>query len=403
MSLPECNSRDATHNGRVSANWYRRRLPVLTRRWQFVITMALVAVNGAVVVASSVVVATLSAGVIIDYGTFGPAGAQILTGQWSSVFDDPSIQAGPFELGFWGVPWLFGVNTVAGWSVFFIIAGAAASIVFAAVVQRAVRDSAGEWSTPLAVACAVVAALIGSPVAALSAGHPAQLAVPIMWVAVGLLARRGRPLAAAVLLGLTTGWELWGILGVPLLLLAPRLDARTVWRSAVGGAAAIGLLFGPFLVLGPFSMFGFAWPVYSGTLPYLLAPDAEQFPWVLRLAQAALSVAAGAAVALVLRRRRDSLWLVPLTVCSVRLLFDPVALHYYTVAPVLLAIGGLALCAAQGRWWMLIADLVILNVFVDIPSPTLASGVACVVLAATVTVAARTSDAIPLAAATSPS
>jgi hypothetical protein len=174
------------------------------------------------------------------------------------------------------------------------------------------------------------------------------------------------------------------------LLLAPRIDVRAAWRSALGLAAVLVLMFAPFALLGPFQMFGFAWPIYEGTLAHLLLPEVATFPWPLRLAQGALSIGAGAIVALMLRRSPDAIWLVPLAACSLRLLIDPVPAGYYADAPILLVLVGVALSGAQLSFLVLLACLASLNVLIDFQRLTVIPAIVLVVLAGlTVALAAR--------------
>jgi hypothetical protein len=318
----------------------------------------------------------------LDFGTFGAPGADLLRGQWGSVFGDPIIQAGPFELAFWGVAELLGVAGPLGWTVFCVVAVSLFTFAFAFIVERLVRGIADGWSVPLAAAAAFIFAISSAPISAVANGHPAQLAVPLLWLGAGMLARADRPFTAGAVLALTAGWELWGLLGVAVLLLAPRIDVRAAWRSALGVAAVLVLMFAPFALLGPFRMFGFAWPIYEGSLAHLLLPESATFPWPLRLAQGALSIGAGVAVALLLRRSVDSIWLVPLAACSVRLLIDPVPAGYYTDAPILLVLVGLALSGARLSFLLLLACLAAFNVLIDFQRLTVIPAIALVVIVA---------------------
>src|SRR5207344_2361658 len=105
---------------------------------------------------------------------------------------------------------------------------------------------------------------------------------------------------AGVLIGFSAGLELWGVLGAPLLLLAPRLK-----RAFAGGLAETGVvvaMLAPFALAGSFRMFEHEWRVATGTLLGLVVQPGTHFGWPLRLLQSALALGGGAAIATGLRR-----------------------------------------------------------------------------------------------------
>jgi hypothetical protein len=134
-------------------------------------------------------------------------------------------------------------------------------------------------------------------------------------------------LSAGALVGLSAGFELWGVLGVAVLLLAPRLTRALA--GACVQVAVVAAMLAPFAFAGKFRMFDHEWQATSGTLVGLVVGPGAHFGWPLRLAQASLAIAAGAALALALRRSVHSLWLVPLAVALVRLLLDPISFGWY--------------------------------------------------------------------------
>jgi hypothetical protein len=366
-------------------------LPVVPLSWRVPIGIALVVLTAAALVLNAVA-ATPAIGPYpqpIDSTVMGPPGIAILTGHWREVFADRAVQEGPIELIFWGIPYLLGLSTATGWIIFGIIVGIPFSIAVAAVSERVLRGISPTWSVTLAMGVAAACALTGRITAATSAGHPAEIAVPLLWIVAGLMARRGWSAAAAAVLASTAGWELWGLLGVPILLLAPRIGWTTIWRSAVAGAAVLLVLFAPFAVIGPFRMFSFAWPIRPDTLAHLLIPDARFFPWPLRLAQAALAVGAGTATTLLLRRRIDALWLTPLVVCAVRLLIDPVLVQYYSVTPVILVLLGTAVGLAQRRLLPFLLGLIMMNLLVDAPLGLIVAGILTLLVTVTAVIVIR--------------
>jgi len=183
------------------------------------------------------------------------------------------------------------------------------------------------------------------------------------------------------------------VLGAAVLLLAPRIDLRMLWRSAAGGLAAVAVIFLPFVLLGPFEMFSFHWTIYPGTLADLLFPHAATFTWPMRLVQAALSLGGGAAAALLLRRRTAAIWIVPLATCAIRLFLDPVDADYYRVPPIALVIVGMALAIAETSLPVFVAAVVLLNLVVDFSQPkALIGGLLVLAVAGTVALVARVSQ-----------
>ena len=325
----------------------------------------------------------------IDYDVFGQPGHDILTLHWDRVFTDPILQAGPYELIFFGIPHLLGVQGPLGWGIFYTVGGSLLAAALAYVVLRLVRPIAPDTAAPIAAAVAALAAASDTIMLTMTSGHPAEVAVPIMWLVAAMLARSNRPFAAGAVLGLSLGWELWGILGAPVLLLAPRVRLRTVLLSAAGGLSALAVTFGGFLLAGPVTMFGFEWLVRDDSLVHLLLPDAETFSWPLRLIQATVSVGAGVLVAWFLRGSRDAVWLAPLAVCAVRLTTDPVIARYYFCTAIILTLAGLAIALAMRSLLRLIAAIVIWNASVGLPTMGwLAPAILVIVVAATVVVLA---------------
>ncbi|MBW4032313.1 MAG: hypothetical protein HIU88_06580 [Acidobacteria bacterium] len=362
--------------------------PTVPARWRGPLT-AVFAALAAVGIVVNTLVATSVASQPLDFTFFGKPGADLLLGQWTGMYQDPLIQAGPFELAFWGIPWLLGVAGTAAWSTFCIVAAILLSVALFAVCRWLLRTVTPSWSTPLAAGVTAFAALGLVTTRSLSSGHPAEFAIPLMWVVAAQLARRDRPLAAAAILAATTGWEVWGVLGVPLLLLAPRIDGRTIWRSALGGIGVLALLYLPFFLLGPMRMFAFAWPIYPGTLAHLLFPGIATFSWPMRLAQGVLAVGAGATMAMLLRRRADAVWLSLLAVCVIRLFLDPVLAGYYVIPPEMLALLGAAFAIAQRALPTLVLCVAMANVLTDARLTLLSASILVVLTAATAVVVTR--------------
>ena len=281
----------------------------------------------------------------VDFSIFGSAGADLLTGRWAGVFHDPILQAGPFELLPWGVLQLLGVAGQVGWTVALSACGALTAFLTALVLRPGFGPDLR--SSVLAGGGTVLLTAVGPLDTAWPLGHPSEVLVPLVWVLAGRLAIRGRPELAAALVAASSGFEVWGVLGAPVVLLAARPH---LLRSTIAGAVVLAVLWGPFLLVGPFAMFSYAWPVTTGSLLHLLRPGATSAPWSWRLVQSALAIAAGTAVALLLRTRDAAWgpWVVVAVVVAGRLVLDPVLAGYYWF-PALVGVTGALVLAVRRR------------------------------------------------------
>jgi hypothetical protein len=178
-------------------------------------------------------------------------------------------------------------------------------------------------------------------------GHLAESAIPTFWVAAAMAARRGHPLVAGLLVGSSAGWEPWGLLGIPIALLVPRF--RDGALAVLACIVTASLCYVPFVLSGHFAMFQHKWPIVTGTFVHWLMPHTATFGWLPRLAQSSLAVAAGAAVAIAVRRRANAVWLVPLMIVLVRLMLDPTDFVYYWVAAQVAVLAGAATLEPRQR------------------------------------------------------
>jgi hypothetical protein len=271
-----------------------------------------------------------------DLVYFVHKGQQLLSGGWADTFADPRLQSGPLQLAFFGA-----VHNLAALA-FLIELGVAALLLY--VLGRV------GLSERMRVTVGLLAVAGGLTHISFVYGHPAEAIIPLLWVLAGLRAREGRVLSAGALVGLSAGFELWGVLGVVVLLLAP-----SVTRALAGACvqvAVVSAMLAPFMVAGTFRMFNHEWQATSGTLVGFVVGPGAHFGWSLRLAQAALAIGAGAALAFALRRNVHALWLVPLAVVLVRLLLDPVSFGWYwlEVEALVLVGAGLLLTELPARF-----------------------------------------------------
>jgi hypothetical protein len=255
-----------------------------------------------------------------DLPFFADAARTLFSGDWANTYYDPVLQAGPIFLALVGLADRLGGDALLAYA---IQVGVTALVVF--TVGRLL---AGRPYRAVAQGIAGLGAVaLGVSLDAYSYGHPAQVVVPLLWMLAGLDAREGRSIRAGGLVGLSVGFEAWGVLGAPILLLAPAT------RGAVRGLAVQALvtigLYLPFVLAGDFRMFELRWKVEGWTLVRFLIPEGSDFPWTLRLLQGAAALAIGAALALALRRSPRVLWVVPLGIVAVRILLDPALYSWY--------------------------------------------------------------------------
>jgi hypothetical protein len=271
-----------------------------------------------------------------DLPYFTRIGVRMLSPDWHATFTSAKLQAGPLQLLVFG-----GAGRLAAWlgvSPAVLLApltelGITALYVFA--VGRVLPE--GRWRPWALVAVPTVFVLLANPSTVYLAGHPADAITPVLWLLAASESRRGRVGRAALLLALGANLEVWSVLGVPVLLLAPRL--RDAVRGGVLTALAAAAPFLPFALAAPFRMFAFHWQVSGNSLIGLVLEPGTAFPWTLRLAQGAIALGAGAAVARLAFRRPVAVCLAPAAIVTARLLLDPISgASYYSVALSLLAL-----------------------------------------------------------------
>jgi hypothetical protein len=263
-----------------------------------------------------------------DLPFFVHVSQRLFSAHWSSVFADPSVQVGPLEL------LLFRVGDLAGALALVVQVGVAALLWVVSGRLLAGRDPRAQLLVGLA------AVGLGLTYGAYQDGHPAQVVVPLLWVLAALDARDGRMLRAGAIVGLSAGFETWGVLGVVVFVLAPRMQAALVGMAT--GLVVAGGLFLPFVATGQFHMFDYRWQVNGDTLLGLFVEPGTPFTWLMRLCQGLAALGVGALLAWPLRRTIHAVWLGPLAVVVVRLALDPVRYPWYWLALETLALLGAA-------------------------------------------------------------
>src|SRR2546422_8477843 len=159
-----------------------------------------------------------------DLVYFVHKGEQLLSGGWADTFADPKLQSGPLQLAIFGA-----VRDVAALA-FLIELGVAVLLLF--VLGRL------GLSERTRVAVGLLALAAGVTHIAFVYGHPAEAVVPLLWVLAGLWAREDRVLSAGALVGLSAGFELWGVLGVAGGVVGPRPAPGPAGGRGAAGAGA---------------------------------------------------------------------------------------------------------------------------------------------------------------------
>jgi hypothetical protein len=276
-----------------------------------------------------------------DADSFAQAGSIMLSSNWQHTYHDPWLQAGPFEMIVCLVGRTLG-GSLRGEAVALNMIGAAALLGVATVVVRR------SWK-PLAFVTGGALA-IGIISDMWEWGHPSELFIALTWLLAARAARRDQLLLAGLLVGLSGGFETWGLLGAPVLFLLPQLR-RTIAAGAVA-LLATAAVYAPFALGGDFHMFDLHWAIVGGVPGYFFG-DGQTFSWPMRLAEALIVVSFGSLLAWRLRRFGASTWVVPALTSICRLMLDPVRYGYYwDTSLVLLLIGvGPLLAAPRAAAW----------------------------------------------------
>lgn len=282
-----------------------------------------------------------------EYTLFGPAGFSLLTGHWNHVYIDPKVQAGPLELFPYGIARVLGLHTEVQWFIFYLLMLYAITFLLSLVIFLPIYEVRGRLGRYLPFLVLGVALLGGFLPTDIVRGHPAESMIPLLWIVAACLSRERMFAAAGVVIALSAGFEVWGVLGVPVLFLAAR---PRILRAAIAAVITVAVIYLPFVLTGTFRMFEYHWFVSLGTLYRLLWPNLTAFPWTLRLAQAVLALAAGWGTALATRKGVYGIWLVPMAIISVRFVFDPLLDFYYWMAPATVAICALAATLYLRKW-----------------------------------------------------
>jgi hypothetical protein len=304
---------------------WRRSLKQGTLRADFRAVQARSFLWVAPVLAASAIALLVPPGDTGDLAYFVHAAEGLFSGSWADTYADPTLQVGPLQLTLFAVADVLaeavGVSTTR---LVALLVGAGVAALFWLVARRLLGQRE-HHVVLLAAGLAPVA--LGLTFDAFRDGHPAQVVAPLLWVLAGLEARAGRVWQAGALVGLSAGFELWGLLGAAVLVVSPR--PIQALRSVAVAVAVVVALLAPFVLAGDFAMFEYRWLVNGDTLLSVFVEPGTAFTWQLRALQGGTALLAGAAIAWALRRSTAALWAGPLAVVAVRLALDPVRYPWY--------------------------------------------------------------------------
>ena len=272
-----------------------------------------------------------------DADSFAQAGSIMLSSNWQHTYHDPWLQAGPFEM----IVCLIGRTlggSLRGEAIALNMIGAAALLGVATVVAR------GRWKSLAIMTGGALGLGIVSDM--WEWGHPSELFIALAWLLAARAARRDQLLVAGLLVGLSAGFETWGLLGASVLFLLPQLR-RTI-ESGVVALFSAAAVYTPFALGGDFHMFDLHWAIVGGVPGYVFG-QGETFSWPMRLAEALIVVGFGAVLAWRLRRFGASTWVVPALTSICRLMLDPVRYGYYWDTSLVLLLIGVAPLLASPR------------------------------------------------------
>ena len=300
-----------------------------------------------------------------DVVRFARGGAQILSGNFSTEYAASWMQGGPFEmfasLAMLPFPFQRQSSFVMRSDTELVPTHAGIAAILMAltlICVRWVRRYVGLAPSPRAefiVGLATLAIIARGWV--WWGGHAAEVAIPLLWVWGAVLARRDRTWVAAIVLGLSAGWEPWGVLAAPLLLLdrhPRRLLAGTMIFSVSATAPYI-----PFVASGRFALFDYSWPIEPQTLVGTLWPNLDSFPYQLRVVQGGAAMFVASILVMRMGRQPAVVWLAPYALVATRLLFDPCNFLYYWFPLLVLCCVGLSLAreAESPAYWVGLAAL----------------------------------------------
>lgn len=321
-----------------------------------------------VIAGLALVVAVLDGGghfEVQDPQLFIHAGRRLFGGDALNVFADKAVQEGPLALLFWGlVGFISDLINVNARMVASIVIYVGFTLALVLLIRRAFEERERP-SADIELFAAAIVLLGGFTWTMLSTGHIAEGVIPLLWFQAARDARRGRVERAGLLIALSAGLKLWGVLGVPLLLLDPDLSVGKLVRGALVAGGGAALLYAPFALFGTFNTFDYRWQVAGSSFVHRLFPGDPTFSWEQRVAQSAIVVLVGSGLAWMARGSRRALWAVPLALIGAKLVLDPILFEYYSLSLGVAALLAGVLVARRWPQWVRVPGAALVYLVLD--------------------------------------
>ena len=187
--------------------------------------------------------------------------------------------------------------------------------------------------------------LMGADEENVLSGHWWQIPVLVLWAGAAHATVLRRPVLAGALVGVATGLEPWGILGLLVLALCDGL--RTALNVAATAVIVASALWIPFVLGGSFQMAAYRWNVRADSIWSLIVGGESPFPWGLRVLQAMLIAVIGVLCVFIfirpLRMAGQPQWLTacllfPVVIVLLRVASDIWFGSYYLMSPAVLLV-----------------------------------------------------------------
>ena len=290
----------------------------------------------------------------LDFSHFADAGRLLLSAEWAAAFRSKIIQVGPLQLLIHGALERLGDLTGLDPRTSFSLVVQVGITFFTVLVTRrvvvAVRGTCPGW---LELLVGLIVLVGQTSWTAYISGHPSDGVVALLWVLAAVAAREDRVVRSGILLALAAGFKQWGLLGAPILLLAPRAKRTGQgWGVQIAGTL---VLYTPFFLFGEVSTLRMKWTVESLSLPRLFLPFGSVFPWWMRAIQGVFVVVVGAVVAKLVRDRSAGVWILPAAIVLARVLSEPFGSYYHWLAFDVVALVGVATMLPGRRGWIPLA------------------------------------------------
>jgi hypothetical protein len=264
-----------------------------------------------------------------DFALFVRAGHAIWSGDLGNAYSDATVQTGPLAL-VWAAALAFALHVVHATSTLGFVLTAIAELTptVYAVALWSSRHTPPRWLYVVAIASLVVLLVPWQLSDLIAYQHPTYLWVPALWLGAASLARDGRCALLGLTLAAACGLETWGVLAVPVLLLA-----LPSWRSRARAGAiwfvATTAVWAPFYFSDSFRMLDMTWHNTIQTPIGALLGDPETITWQIRMVQALVIVGASIITWFIGRGVTDAATVAVAVVAWSRVITDAQTYPYY--------------------------------------------------------------------------